>query len=73
MFALAVESEWSIVGQVFRELKPGEAFETLVVTVPNALSQKTDEMTWRIRLRTDINHTDDLGVRFHADQIKPGP
>jgi hypothetical protein len=73
MFALAVESEWSIVGQLFSELKPGETFETLVVTVPNALSQKTDEMTWRIRLRTDINHTDDLGVRFRADQIKPGP
>ena len=23
-------------------------------------------MTWRIRLRTDLNHTDDLGVRFGA-------
>src|SRR5262249_24868181 len=64
MFPLAVESEWSIVGQEFRELRPGEAFETVAVSAPGAAGRLAPEMTWRVRLRTDINHTDDLGVRF---------
>jgi len=72
-FPLAVESEWSIVGQEFRDLKPGEVLETLIVSAPDALARKTPEMTWRVRLRTDLNHTDDLGVRFRDSDIKPGP
>ena len=72
-FPLAVESEWSIRGQEFRELKPGETLETLVVSAPDAASLVTPEMCWRIRLRTDINHTDDLGVRFRADDIRAEP
>jgi hypothetical protein len=70
MFPLAVESEWSIPGQQFRLLKPGESLETLVVSVPDAVAKMTPEMTWRIRLRTDINHTEDLGVRFGRDDVK---
>lgn len=73
MYPLAVESEWSIVGQSFRELKPGEAFETQVVAAPDAADKAASPMTWRVRLRTDINHTDDLGVRFRPDNVKPGP
>ena len=69
----AVESEWSIVGQQFRDLKAGESFETVIVSAPDSLSHKAPEMTWRIRLRTDLNHTDDLGVRFSEADIKPGP
>ena len=72
-FPLAVESEWSIVGQEFRDLKPGEVLETVVVSAPDALARKSPEMTWRVRLRTDLNHTDDLGVRFGEKDIKPGP
>ena len=72
LYPIALESEWSIVGQVFRDLKPGESFESIVATAPDALAKTTPEMTWRIRLRTDINHTEDLGVRFSADAIKPG-
>jgi hypothetical protein len=70
MFPLAVESEWSIVGQEFRELRPGEAFETDVVSQPDAVSRLAPEMLWRIRLRTDINHTDELGVRFRAEDVQ---
>jgi hypothetical protein len=70
MYPLAVESEWSIPGQVFRELKPGETLETVAVSAPEATSRLTSEMTWRIRLRSDINHTDDLGVRFGLDDVK---
>ncbi len=73
LYPIAVESEWSIVGQVFRDLKPGESFESIVATAPDVLDKLTPEMTWRIRLRTDINHTEDLGVRIQSDAIKPGP
>jgi hypothetical protein len=71
MFPLAVESEWSIDGQAFRELKPGESFEGLVVSAVGAVDQMAPEMTWRVRLRTDINHTEDLGVRFQSDEVRP--
>jgi hypothetical protein len=43
-----------------------------VATAPDALDKARSEMTWRVRLRTDINHTDDLGVRIPPDAIKPG-
>jgi hypothetical protein len=72
-FQLAVESEWSIVGQEFRELRPGEVLETMVVSDRDALARKAPEMTWRIRLRTDIDHTDDLGVRFRDSDIQREP
>jgi hypothetical protein len=72
-YPLAVESEWSIAGQEFRELKPGETLETLVVSAPDAVAATTPEMTWRIRLRTDLNHTDNLGVRFRADEVRAEP
>lgn len=73
LFPLALESEWSIRGQQFRELKPGEEMETDVVTVPDAVAKIGDDMTWRIRLRTDINHTDDLGVKTPRDSVKTKP
>ncbi len=72
-FPLAVESEWSIVGQEFQDLRPGEVLETVIVSAPEAFDRKSAEMTWRIRLRTDLNHTDDLGVRFREAEIKPDP
>ncbi|GAC1470916.1 MAG: hypothetical protein NVSMB9_16510 [Isosphaeraceae bacterium] len=73
MYPLAIESEWAIQGQEFRDLKPGDSTETWIVSAPEALMQVSTEMTWRIRLRTDINHTDDLGVLFRADEIKGKP
>jgi hypothetical protein len=69
MFPLAVASEWSIVGQEFRELKPGQSYETEVVSAPDVPGRVTPEMTWRLRLRTGINQTDTMGVRFREDQI----
>ncbi|HMB08595.1 MAG TPA: hypothetical protein VKP69_33295, partial [Isosphaeraceae bacterium] len=69
MFPLAVASEWSIIGQEFRELKPGQSYETEVVSAPDVQGHVTPEMTWRLRLRTGINQTDTMGVRFREDQI----
>lgn len=73
LYPLAVESEWHIMGQEFRELRPGEAFETLVVSAPETAPRAAEEMTWRLRLRTDENHTDDVGIRFRASEIQPEP
>lgn len=70
MYPLAIASELSIVGQEFRELRPGESYETWVVSAPDAADRKTPDMTWRIRLRTGIEQTDTLGVRFHDTEIK---
>ncbi len=71
LFPLAVESEWSIVGQDFRELGPGESMEALIVSAPDALGLKEEEMTWRVRLRTGINETDVMGVRVDRHEIRP--
>jgi hypothetical protein len=72
MHPLAVTSEWGIVGQEFKELKPGETLDTLVVSQKDALKRASPEMTWRVRLRTGIEQTDFVGVRFKDSQIKPG-
>ncbi|MDR3636774.1 MAG: hypothetical protein P4L84_23420 [Isosphaeraceae bacterium] len=69
---LAVTSEWAIVGQEFKELKPGETLDTLVVSAKDALKRAAPEMTWRVRLRTGVDQTDYVGVRFKASEIKPG-
>jgi hypothetical protein len=73
LFPLAVESEWSIFGQEFRELEPGQSFETLVVSAPDAVGRLIPEMIWRIRLRTDVNQTETIGVRFRADDVHVPP
>jgi len=70
MFPLAIVSEWAIAGQEFRELKPGESYETAVVSAPKALDHVAPEMTWRLRLRTDINQTGTVGIRFHDEDIR---
>jgi hypothetical protein len=71
MYPLVLASELSILGQEFRELKPGGVFETTIVTAPGAVSSTTPTMTWRIRLNTDTNRMDDLGVRFKSSDIRP--
>jgi hypothetical protein len=72
LFPLAVDSEWSIVGQKFTELEPGESVETLIASEPGAADRLTDLMTWHIRLRIAPYRTDVLGVRFNKDDVKLG-
>ncbi len=72
MHPLAVTSEWEIVGQQFKELKPGETLDSQLVSTKDALSRKAPEMTWRIRVRTGIDQTEFVGVRFTENDIKPG-
>ncbi len=71
LFPLAVESEWSIAGQDFRELEPGESMEALIVSAHDALGRNEEEMTWRVRLRTGINETGVLVVRIADPEIRP--
>ncbi len=71
MYPLAVESEWSIRDQVFEELQPGESCEALLVSAPEVSDRLSPEMIWRIRLRTGIDQTETLGVRFRKDESSP--
>jgi hypothetical protein len=72
LFPLAVDSEWSIVGQKFTVLEPGKSVETLIASEPGAADRLTDLMTWHIRLRIAPYRTDVLGVRFNKDDVKHG-
>ena len=45
LYPLAVESEWSILGQEFQTLKPGESVETLVASRPVTEDRLREGMT----------------------------
>ena len=70
LFPLALDSEWSIEGQSFSILKPGETVETVIASEPEVVDKLTDEMIWRIHLRIGTYRTDVLGVRFNRHEIK---
>jgi len=69
LFPLAIDSEWSILGQEFPELKPGESMETILASEPAATDELSSEMTWRVRLRIGSYRTDLLGVRFTKVEV----
>src|SRR5262249_9571680 len=60
LFPLAMDSEWSISGQEFPMLDPGQAAETFVVAEPGSASHLADEMRWRVRLRIGVYRIDML-------------
>ena len=63
-YPLAIESEWSIVGQRFGELRPGESRVAAIASAPDAPPDSEGPFTWRFRLRTGINRTDAIGLRW---------
>jgi hypothetical protein len=69
-YPLALESEWSIAGQKFVALKPGESVDAVVVSEKDAKRRLADPMTWRFRIRGDSDKTHLIGVRFAADDIR---
>jgi hypothetical protein len=69
MYPLAASSEWSIRGQDFHDLKPGEVLETIVVSDKDAAARETAEMTWRLRLRTSADRTETVGVSIRRNEI----
>ena len=71
-FPLAIRSEWSIAGQEFRELRPGESFETIVVSAPDSSVKFPDDkpLIWRVRLRTGVAQTEVVGISFQMKDVK---
>lgn len=69
-FPLPQASEWAIVGQGFRELKPGESFETVLVSKEESAARFAPEMVWRVRLRTGQGPTEFIGVRIRQNEVK---
>jgi hypothetical protein len=61
-YPLAPRSEWSIEGQSFRELKPGETMETIFVTSQDAERLTAESLLWRLRLRTGLEESELVGV-----------
>ncbi|MFO0909888.1 MAG: hypothetical protein U0794_16325 [Isosphaeraceae bacterium] len=70
MYPLAVDSEWSIVGQDFRDLRPAESYETLIVSAPDSVGTLGRPAVWRLRLRTGINATEEMGVQFSPEDVR---
>jgi hypothetical protein len=70
LFALAVDSEWTIRGQAFPVLYPGDSVEIIIAAEPGSGNRLADEMTWRVRLRTGVYRTDMIGVRFTRSQVR---
>jgi hypothetical protein len=67
LYPLPVESESSIVGQDFPDLKPGEVKETRIITTAEFPSADAG-MTWRIRLRTGLDSSEIIGVSIPPDK-----
>jgi len=69
-FPLAVDSEWSIVGQECPVLEPGQSFEAIIASEPGVSNRLSSEMIWRVRLRIGTYRTDVIGVRFRAADVQ---
>jgi hypothetical protein len=73
LFPLAMDSEWSIRGQEFSSLRPGDWMETSVAAEPGSSNHLADEMTWRLRLRIGVYRSDMLGVKFSRAEVRHPP
>ncbi len=63
--SLAVDSELSIIGQSFADLRPGESRDVIFATGANAPADlERTPGTWRIKLRTGLSSTAVVGVRL---------
>jgi len=69
-FPLAVDSEWTIVGQETRVLERGETLETIIASEPGASDRMAAEMTWRVRVRVGPFRTDVVGIRFQDKDVE---
>jgi hypothetical protein len=69
LFPLAIDSEWSILGQAFSVLHPGETMETIIAAEAGSGRRVRGQMTWRVRLRTGVYRTDLMGVQFNEEDV----
>jgi hypothetical protein len=63
-YPLSRESEWSIVGQSFATLSPGESTEIVLWSEPGCEKRMTERMLWRVPLRTGSTRVEWIGVEF---------
>jgi hypothetical protein len=70
LFPLAFDSEWSILGQSFPVLRPGESAETFIAAEPDSASHLSDDMTWRVRLWTGVYRCDLFGVKISRSDVR---
>jgi hypothetical protein len=69
MYPLALESEWSLAGQEFPRLGPGESVETFLATAAVPEDTLGEVLIWYARLRVTPHQTDVVGVRFTQSEI----
>jgi hypothetical protein len=69
LFPLAIDSEWSILGQEFSVLQPDQTMETIIAAEAGSGRRASGQMTWRVRLRTGVYRTDILGVQFNEEDV----
>jgi hypothetical protein len=69
MYPLALSSEWTLDGQDFRELRPGEEMDLKLVSEPDVSNRLAHRMTWRFRMRVEPGRTEVVGVRFGRSEL----
>jgi hypothetical protein len=62
LYPLPIESEWSIVGQTFPDLRPGEVKESKVISAAD-FPASAPGLTWRIKVRTGVDKIETIGVK----------
>jgi dethiobiotin synthetase len=63
LYPLPIQSEWSIVGQTFPDLRPGEVKESRVISATE-FPASSPGSTWRIKVRTGVDKTETIGVKI---------
>jgi hypothetical protein len=69
MFKLAMESEWSIENQSFPAVEPGGSEEVILVSEPVEEPRLASPLVWRIKLKTGVGRSEEIGVRFARQEI----
>ncbi|GIW88964.1 MAG: hypothetical protein KatS3mg108_3288 [Isosphaeraceae bacterium] len=72
VFPLAVSSEWTIDGQHFPQLQPGEEADVWLVSEPQARHRLSPRMLWRLRVRSTTNRTALIGIEFSSADVPVG-
>lgn len=70
LFPLAVASEWSIVGQNSRDLKPGESMETVIASEPTPTRTLAGTLRLRLKLRSGANTVSEVHIDLDGDTLR---
>lgn len=70
MYPLPLTSEWSIDGQTFPAIRPGEEHEYLLVSEPECVARIGASLNWRFRIRVAPGQTELLEVGLTRGDIR---